>query len=165
MQRCHISLVPYSISPMQDNTGTCISQNATLSTCPVPISLKQQWDALSSFHTTAQNLLKLRSSPLISHSWSQTPCLSRPWCHTAYIPVAEQFCSKSWFIVSFHGSLSTIAAGGIKPMTFLLWVKRTSHQVVLQPTATWFSQTLWLLNRPWADETLRKTHSSSHYVF
>lgn len=50
---------------------------------------------------------------------------------------SERFYGKYQLIVSFHGSLSTIAAGEIKPVTFLLWDKVTSHQGILQPTANW----------------------------
>lgn len=54
-----------------------------------------------------------------------------------YTVPSERFDCKHQLIVSFHGSLSTIAAAEIKPVTFLLWDKVTSHQGILQPTANW----------------------------
>lgn len=54
-----------------------------------------------------------------------------------HTPPSERFNCEYQLIVSFHGSLSTIAAGEIKPVTFLLWDKVTSHQGILRPTANW----------------------------
>lgn len=40
--------------------------------------------------------------------------------YCSHTPPSERFYCKYQLIVSFHGSLSTIAAGEIKPVTFLL---------------------------------------------